>query len=434
MRSRLPRSLLCLATLCFGTSLFAIAGDVEFDQKQTENDMEALRRWLQDKRLISVREIGGDLSLSGEVRTEFQDTNETSNGEKQRGPNSDTEKPAQAWDVEVNLILDYRTDFTWATVKLEFDNDMGVSSGVLDKLKLEKAYLGGRLVAGDSFTTDAEIGRRGLGAVYDSKVEFGAFFDGILMRFNKAFLGIADFYVNPGVFLVNDVYDHYGYVAELGMLRVAGTGFNTKYSVIDWYKDFEGKPIVNDRYRYVVQQLTLYYQCNPAWIGKRLIKAYAAGINNIIAKQLKLYDPNADDPEQNPDERKTWSRLGLQNWGWYTGVAIGQVKKKGDWAIEANYQWMQAQAVPDYDASGIGRGNAAKVGLYTIKDSGEGASTTTETAVGKGNYYGFEIDALYAFTDNLTMEENFKMSWTLDKNIGPDLEFKQFEIEFIYAF
>jgi hypothetical protein len=56
------------------------------------------------------------------------------------------------------------------------------------------------------------------------------------------------------------------------------------------------------------------------------------------------------------------------------------------------------------------------------------------TAVGSGNYHGFEIEGLYSFTDNLTVLQNFKCSWTLDKNIGPDLTYKQYEVKFIYAF
>ncbi len=50
--------------------------DVNFESKEQETDMEALRRWLQDKRLVSLKELGGDLSVSGEVRSEMKYTNE----------------------------------------------------------------------------------------------------------------------------------------------------------------------------------------------------------------------------------------------------------------------------------------------------------------------------------------------------------------------
>jgi len=397
----------------------AQTADVQYNDKRDE-DMEALRRWLQDKRFVSLKEIGGDLSISGEVRTEAQFFNEKSKAQgrgqqfvKQRGENSATGKPSLAWDVEFNLMLDYRTDRTWSAVKVEFDNDMGISSGTFSKFRLEKAYLGGRLIAGDTFTWDAEIGRRYLFNVYDSKIEFGAFFDGALMRFGKAFDSIGDFYVNTGAFLVNDKWNHYGEVIEIGALRVANLGLNLKASAINWYKPGLETP---ERWRYLTTQFLASYQFFPEWIGKRLIKFYGAGLTNVLAQPV-------------PQTGMT-----KQKFGWYAGVSIGLVKKAGDFAIDANYQWVQAQAVTEVDAFGIGRGNTADVGLYRLKGDGSGGFTTQTNAVGRNNFKGFEVDVLYAFTNNLTVEQNFKFTTTLDESIGPNLQYKQWELEFIYAF
>jgi hypothetical protein len=57
--------------------------------------------------------------------------------------------------------------------------------------------------------------------------------------------------------------------------------------VIDWKKHFPN-PLKDKRYDYVDQQLTLLYQCNPAWTGKRLVKVYAAGLSNLVADPLIL--------------------------------------------------------------------------------------------------------------------------------------------------
>lgn len=431
-----------LLTAPLFSQVVAQSADVQFDEKRDDdsNDMDALRRWLQDKRLVSVKEIGGDLSLSGEVRTEFQATNELKNGEQQRnvfltkaGSTSATEfKPMYAWDIEVNLMLDYRTDRTWAAIKIEFDNDMGQRSGSVNKIRLEKGYLGGRLIPGDTFTWDAEIGRRYLFNVFDSKLEFASIFDGFLLRFNKAAPYLGDAYVNIGAFLIDDKTNHYGFVTEMGALRIANVGLNLKYSLIDWYRpgseSEEGNTdaqnhLADLRYRFLVSQFLASYQFYPEWIGKKLIKFYGAGLTNHLA----LNDPLAK-------AGVSGSPYGKQNWGWYAGVSIGLVKKQGDWALDANYQWLQAQAVPDFDASGIGRGNTVGAGLYTGNTDGSGGAATRATAVGNGNYKGFEIEALYAFTDNLTIQENFKYSWTLDKSLGPNITYKQFEVEFIYAF
>src|SRR5579872_5683986 len=92
-----------------------LVADVQYEEKRGANhgDMEALRRWLDDKRMITVKELGGDLSLSGEVRAEFQNLQEKVGSKEVRGVGKPF--PGQVWDVEVNLILDYRTDYTWAT-------------------------------------------------------------------------------------------------------------------------------------------------------------------------------------------------------------------------------------------------------------------------------------------------------------------------------
>lgn len=432
MKFALPRSLICSAIMALNLPL--MAADVQFNEKQKENDMEALRRWLNDKRMITLRELGGDLSISGEVRVEFQDINQRNNGIQQMGQNGATGKPSLAWDVEVNLMLDYRTDYTWSAIKLEFDNDMGTRSATMNHLRLEKAYLGGRFIAGDTFTWDGEIGRRYFSNVYDSKIEFGSFFDGALFRLSKAFPSIGDFYFNPGAFLVDDKTNHYGCVGEIGALRIANTGLGIKYSVIDWKKHF-ASTAKDRRYDYVVQQLTMLYQFTPNWIGNRLIKFYAAGLNNFIADPLVLpvSYPEGEIPKKSPPGIPT-ENFGKQNWAWYVGVVVGQLKKAGDFAIEVDYQWVQPQAYPEFDNNGIGRGNAAKAGFTSTESDGGGTYTIVSNATGPGNYKGFEVDMLYAFTNNLSVEEIFKYSNTLNDRIGPNIKYRSFECEFIYAF
>jgi hypothetical protein len=387
--------------------------------------MEALRRWIRDKRLVTVKEIGGDLSLSGEVRVEFQDTNERKNGVRQRGKGSEifnatgdeVRKAQYAWDVEVNIMIDYRTDRTWAAIKLEFDNDMGQRSGTVSNIRLEKAYLGGRIVAGDTLTFDAELGRRYLFNVFDSKVEFGSLFDGVLFRLNKAWPSVGDYFFNVASLLVNDRVNHYAYIADMGGLRIGNVGLNMRYTIIDWYKPYCNR-ITDRRYKYLVSQFLTSYQFYPEWNGKKLVKFYGAGLCNHLA---------------NAHQVTARRRL---NWAWYVGATMGLVKKAHDWAVDFNYQWVQAQSVPEFDVSGIGHGNAAGIGLYTLAGNGDPTRglTTRDTAVGGTNYRGFEIEGLYAFTDNLTVLQNFKYSTTLNRTVGPDMHFKQYEVEFIYAF
>ncbi len=424
--------------ICFlsMSHICAQSADVDFEDKTDPDskDMDALRRWILDKRFITMREIGGDLSLSGEVRTEFQATNERKDGVQQRSnPAIGKLRAMYEWDVEVNLMLDYRTERTWAAVKIEFDEDMGIRSGTVNKVRLEKGYLGGRMLAGDTLIIDGELGRRNLFNVFDSKVEFSSLFDGGLLRFSKAFDKIGDYYFNLGSFLVNDNTNHYGFVGEMGALGIASTGLNLKFSTINWYRPGGENEddntaletgLTNQRYRFLVSQLLAYYQLYPECFGKRLIKIYAAGLRNHFAERSRVVDGVQIIPTGG--ERA--------NWAWYAGISIGIAKKAGDWAIDANYQWVQAQAYPSFDNLGIGRGNTAGAGFYTVKGDGTGGPTTRKTACGNTNFRGFEIEFLYALTNNIVVQQEFKYSNTLNKNIGPNEKFRQYEIEFIYAF
>src|SRR5690242_4121880 len=134
---------LCLPGLTFSSlSASTIDNSGDIDQK----DINAVREWINTKRQVTVREMGGALSLSGEVRTEFQSTTEVKDGVKQRGHGSPKygrdglSLPQNTFDIEVNIMLDYRTDRSWGSIKLEFDNDAGIISGSTNRLKLERAY------------------------------------------------------------------------------------------------------------------------------------------------------------------------------------------------------------------------------------------------------------------------------------------------------
>ena len=397
------------------SSLFA--QDVEEEGKQEDPDMQALRTWIREKRMVTIREIGGDLSLSGEIRTEFQGFNEKKDGIQQRGRYSASQKPDYAFDVEVNVMLDYQNENAWGSVKIEYDNDMGVESGTTNKLALERAYLGARLIDGETFNLDGEIGRRNISSVFDSRIQFSALFDGAVLKFNKAFESIGNFYANVGIFLVNDLFDHYGEIAEIGMLKVGNTGFFLKYSFINWKKNYVNT--AKDKiYDFGNSQLTLGYQGTVSRWNK-YIKIYLAGLMNHFADNLKLSD-------------KTYNSK--YNLGAYFGISYGRILKRGDWAVDTNIQYVMPQAVPDYDSAGIKRGNADKIGLFTQKFDGTGPLTSSTSAVGSGNFKGFQFEILYAVSNNLTLLQNFEISNNQTKEVGPYMTYKKYEMELIYAF
>ncbi|MBS0604771.1 MAG: hypothetical protein JSS60_07020 [Verrucomicrobia bacterium] len=383
----------------------------DIDQK----DVNAVREWINTKRQVTVRELGGALSISGEVRTEFQSTAEVRDGVKQRGTGGATTLPTNAFDIEVNLMLDYRTENSWGSIKLEFDNDAGIISGTLNKLKLERAYWGVRAIDGDTYSFDIEAGRRRMSTIVDSKIEFNNFFDGLWFKYDQGYDPIGDLYLHAGVFIINENKNQFGYLGEIGILNVGGTGLYTKYSLTDWNtKDLHNR-VDNQRYDFLVSQLLIGYKFLPSKLQK-IVQIYLAGLWNSNAHKLRI------------------THHKRANWGGYLGVSIGEIRKKGDWAFDINYQVLAAQCIPDFDVQGIGLGNSNDSGFYTSNVRGGGTHNTRKTAGGNVNYRGFQMTLDYLLTNQLNMQQSWQQSITLDDSIGPFRRYKQYEIEFIYGF
>lgn len=380
-----------------------------------ERDIQAIREWINSKRQVTVGEKGGALSISGEVRTEMQATYEKSDGVSLRGARTPFGIPHETFDVEVNLMLDYRTDRTWASVKLEFDNDAGIFNGTLNKLKLERAYWAVRFAEGDTYTVDAIAGRRRINAFVDTKIEGDSFFDGILIQYDQGVEYLGNAYIHAGAFVIDERHRQFGYLAEIGLLDIRDTGIYAKYLVIDWKtKDFHNA-VREQRFNFVPNQFLLGYKFIPSRF-KKTVKLYAAFLFNPCAHRLAITNHKR------------------ANLGGYVGVSMGELKKQGDWALDASYQAVQAQAVPDFDAGGLGLGNASGAGLYTVNLNGTGGPTTRKTAAGNNNFRGYNISLEYMFTNALILIQSWTQTQTLDRHIGPFRRFAQYEMEFNYAF
>jgi hypothetical protein len=405
------RRIVLLSSAVLFTSMAHAVDDVN------DEDIQALRDWINSKRMITVRELGGQLSISGEVRTEMQASTATRNGVAEYGRGSD--RPSNAYDVEFNLGIDYRTENTWSAARIKFDNDAGITaphlgSGTTDKIKVDKAYFGYRLVDGDRHTMDIEVGRKGLFLVFDSKLQFLSNFDGVSFKDSYAVDKVGDFYYQLAAFMVNERKDQAAYATELGVLNVANTGFYTKYSLIDWdTKQIEKVP---EEFHFIISQLLLGYKFIPQpW--DKVVNFYFAGLYNHRARPVELTDHKR------------------ANYGGYVGFSIGQIKKAGDWTFEANYQVLAAQCVPAFDVSGIGIGNRKDHSFYShIKKGDIHRNTDRNDTDGNVNYRGYRLVFQYMLTNNLNIFQEWSQSITLDDSFGPFRKFKQYEVELIYAF
>jgi hypothetical protein len=403
--------------------------------------------------------------ISGDIRMEWESIKEKWNGERARGSGArrythlfnGARIPDNQFDVEFNLMFDYRGSCTWAVAHLEFDQNAGIDvnprgccgysaegcttdgsetfvttdpatdspaftagdpngchgSGNCSNLCLRKAYFGWNVFEECNSRLDIEIGRRNLYDVFDSRVQFGSRFDGLLLRYSNCFECVGDFYVNLGVFVVDENSNHWGWAMEAGLLDIADYGVDFKYSFIDWAKNGENRCEVNDPVgmQAMVSQFYLAYNFNPEILCTRA-KIYGALLWNHDAEDNASFGNNKE------------------NMAWYVGFQVGEVCKEGDWAFDINWQYVEAQAILECDLTGIGKGNVRDI------------PGTVSPAYGWLNYQGIRAEASYAVTDNVVLNPSWEYSEeiedtytdSLTNTVGSASKYSKFELQVIYAF
>jgi hypothetical protein len=426
----LLKYLLPCALAAVGYAASMQAADFSTTTEARESDVKALADFVKSKGAITIQEKGGNLMLSGDVRAEYEHMKSKTHDKDLRGSGTgcrEADLPPFAtneFDVEVNLMLDYRADRSWGKIRLTFDNPAGIratdkdffdhrinkhdtmfGSGKLSNIALRQAYLGYNICECGTSRFDAEIGRRRLYDVFDSKVQFYNIYDGLTLKYANSFEAIMDFYAKGAVFVVDQNVNHYGWVGELGFLNLGDEGIDFKYSYINWEKDganrFGHKHANGSKFN--ISQLLLAYNFSPDFIRYKT-QVYGAYLFNHDAKRI-----------HKSDDKKAREAF-------YVGFKVGDIKKQNDWALDINYQWVQAQAIPESDVRGIGRDNPKDISFYK------------NNKFGYSNYKGYSIDLLYALTDNLTFDVKFDRVHQCQKSIGGKHRAYWFEVDAIYAF
>jgi len=437
----------------------------ELDQR----DIEAVIEFVNSKRTIDLQEKACNLAISGDIRTDWQHICEKvkadGNWEKRRGGsaiNCDGDRIGRNFfNVQFNLMFDYRCDRSWGVAHVEFKNTMGIrenhqkgcavndpvppengtnvaqntstdciqhdnsymqGSGETNGLNLRKAYWGYNFCADGSSRFDIEVGRRRLYDVFDSRIQFGAQFDGVLLRYASQF-DCADAYVNGAAFVVDERVNHWGGIVEGGILNLCDYGFDLKYSFTYWHKKGENRCGTRNAVgsRFKNSQWTAIYHLDPEILCAPA-SIYGAVLVNHGAKKIPTVGKK-------------------KNVGWYLGARVGEVCGAGDWSVDFNWQAVPVQAVADGDVSGIGRGNIRK---STITQNNAAGVTTAATqpmlnvnpkqARGNANYHGFKLMGLYGVTDNLSLEASYQWARQDSKSIGDKIKYSNFKLEAIYAF
>lgn len=423
-----------------------------FEEELNERDFDALKQFLNLKRAEDIEEKTSNLVISGDVRTEYRHLNEKLKGVRLRGgnateigdldavfhrepvegkcPNKGRPISRNDFDIEFNLRFDYIAERTWASAHVQYDNSAGVDgnghpcclpvdpyckadpegwhgSGACDDLCLKKAYMGYNVWANKCSSFDIELGRRGnLYNVFDSKVQFLSRLDGIFLKYDSSWENVADWYLHMAGFVVDERVNQFAWVAEVGFLNIYDSNIDFKYSFIDWEKHGKNRCFARNPkgFKFLNSQFTAAYHLNPELLTVPAT-FYGAFVCNHAAGKVKI------------DNHRY-----RQNLAWYLGFTAGKVIKEGDWAIDMQYQVVQAFAIPDEDVSGICNGNVLN------------ESITTCAHRGNTNYIGWKIEGLYALTDNLTLDTIIEWSRAYQKKIGGPHTYSKLELEAIYAF
>lgn len=435
---KLFKYLLPVAMACGVVSVHAY--DYSGVDEMNYRDFTRVAEFLQTKREGALEDKMSNLNLSGDVRFQFRQLSQKENGRQANGDNDlsknddrgeERSSPSESgaykypntfWDVEFNLIADYRTCNMWAVGHLEFDNKAGVfdhddkdyssddlwGSGDDRRIALRRAYIGYNFWDDECSRFDMELGRQKLYDIFDSKVQYQSYFDGLVLKYSRM-LDWAHGYVNAGAFVVDSVSDHYGFVVEAGLLSICDMGFDLKYSYTHWDKDGRNRKRVKDAKGndYEISQLTGYYHFRPDCYDKD-VTLYAAFLHNHDAKK---------------------SIDGKEDFGWYAGATFGSIACAGDWYFDANYQWVEAGVVPDRDMGGITRGTQTENSCknYCPKDGDN---------YGLGNYKGIELQGGYAITNNWLIKALYQTSRVINKDLGFEGKnsYSKFQVTSVYAF
>lgn len=439
------------------TAIFAIIFNIaegapgqdesRYQEELNERDFDALKNFLQTKRIENVQEEGEDqLVISGDVRSEWRYMTERQKGKQLRGGDATNRAGLPIsnndFDIEMNLRFDYVTERTWAVAHVQYDNSAGVDdneigchidpegyhgSGECEDLCLKKAFFGYNVFDDGCCRFDVELGRKGnLYNAFDSRIQFLSRFDGILLTYtcDKDLFSFfrcpceskSSWYLMLAGFVVDERVNQFAWATEFGILNIFDYGVDFKYSFIDWEKYGENRCHArNPRgFKFMNSQFTLIYTFDAPVLCKKA-RIFGAFLVNH-AGSTRRYISNTD--IKNP----IYKTAHAQNTAWYVGFLVGEVVKEGDWSFEVQYQFVRAFSIPDKDVSGIGRGNV-------LKDS-----ITAPGARGNTNYKGWRFEALYALTDDLTIDSIFEFSQAIKNSIGGSHHYSKFEIETIYAF
>jgi hypothetical protein len=434
--------LLSLLLLILTGLLYAQTVDIIIDDGELflpdDQDQRLIREFLEDKRDETLAEKP-ELRISGDIRVRYRNRSEKINGREVTqkcafrtaadGTRQELVFPGVNFSddrdrIEANVQFDYSSDCAWGAIKIELENELGKISGTKDRINLERALIGYDLYKCGNTRWFIEAGRQFLLEKFRSEIQYGSRLDGIFTRYDTCVSWLGPVYVQGAGMVVDYRCDEYAWAGAVAFDNIHCTKWYTIYSYVDWGRHrsddlfpliirrdpFSDTIITNTPARirpYRISQFIVGRRI-PCFVCDKELNLFAAVIYNHAAKGVVV------------------TRGRKEALGWYAGFQLGKVKKKHDWAVIFEFDYVEAQAILESDNSGIGRGNAQNRSLY------EGLIAAN--ARGDTNYYGPGMEVAYAATNDLTFRAQLVYSKSIANDIGGEVRFRQFDFQAIYAF
>lgn len=396
-----------------------------------QKDLWAVRDWLKTKR-VSLNNKLGDFSISGDIRTQWRNLYQHANGVNiTNGPGSPSTWTNNLFTIDFRLYFDYKSDKTWASVKLDFDQAAGLFQGQANNLALVRANMGYHLFDDGNMKLDVMLGRQRAYELYDSQVQFNSTLDGFTGIYGVSIESLANLSIRGGGYIFNATSSHPVWVVQAGVYDFLDSGFYFEYAFVNWSKNTSSTAVNNtiipiatrigsEAWAFRNNQFILGYNFNPE-LFSRDVSLYGGILWNALARPLVIQRLSGNVTES------------CQNLAGWLALQIGSVQKAGDWAFQAQWQVVEAYAVPDWDIAGIGRGNGSDSGLFGPTQFTKSRAPSL-TGNGNANYNGWALDLLYSVTNELVLEATLQRALGKNSSIGGKSSYTNFTLSAIYGF
>ncbi|MBQ8498882.1 hypothetical protein [Chlamydia sp.] len=391
-----------------------------------------LDSYLSSKGFVETRKRDGILRLAGDVRARWIYAKEDL--ESVQKPPAKPMLPVNRYRSEFNLYVDYTAANSWMTSKMNWVTIAGGESSAAG-LDINRAFLGYRFYKNPETQAEvfAEIGRSGLGDIFDSDVQFNSNFDGIHLYAARRISESLPFtmIVHGGPFVVNMTEKEYAWVVEAVLNKLPGN-FVVKTSVIDWNTltaktndpadasaTQPAKP--DTKYDYLVWQWLVGKSTAVPWFNGQTKNLYTYG--------AYVFNPLAELPD-NWKQPATQITNGKENHAWFVGCTLGGVRRAGDWSLTARYEYVEALAIPEIDVAGIGRGNQMKYWFAQAIKQG----LDPKEANGFTNYKGVAYQFVLGLTDSVSFRAYAAYSKPANDQLGSDFTYRKYDLGLISSF